>query len=176
MVVLSVAGLSSTILDTAERIDTRNVEGRLIRLIHGLEMIRKGNLLGVGPGCYRLASSHYFGHTMDAHNLYGELAGDLGLPGIIIWCLLMFHTLKNFSAVRKILDGAGLHDHPIYMLNAGFQASLIVRLFVSLGSHGLYFFYWYIAAVVSAALLNVAKRMSEQARLPGLTANPILSP
>lgn len=175
IVVISIVGLSSTIISTAGRVDVRNVEGRLIRLIHGLEIIRKGNIIGVGPGCYRLASSRYFGHTMDAHNLYGELAGDLGIPGIITWCLLMFYTLKNFSVVRKRLDEAGLHDHPIYMLNAGFQTSLIVRLFVALGSHGLYFFFWYTEAAASVALLKIAETMSSQAHPSGMKANPIIS-
>jgi len=38
--------------------------------------------------------------------------------------------------------------------------SLIQRLFVSLGSHGLYYFYWYVMAVLSVAILKCVENLS----------------
>ena len=68
----------------------------MVGMIHGLEMVRlKGKVFGVGPGCFILARGKYFGYTMEAHNIYGELIGDLGIPGTILWFLLIRQVFLN---------------------------------------------------------------------------------
>jgi len=153
--------LSATLLYTASRIGTRQVEGRLIGFAQGIEMVRiKHNFLGVGPGCFRIARGRYFGHSMDAHNLYGELIGELGIPGTIMWALLMWSVYKNLKYVREKekSDQTRKADRYLYYLSTGFLISLIVRLIVGMGSHGLYFFYWYILGAISIVCVKLSEK------------------
>ena len=152
--------LSATLLYTASRISSGQVEGRLIGIIHGIEMIRlKYHFLGVGPGCFRIARGMYFGHTMDAHNLYGELIGELGIPGTIMWALLIWNIYKNLKLVRERENDRKNDkiDQYLYYLSTGFLISLMVRLVVGMGSHGLYFFYWYILGAISIVCVKISE-------------------
>ena len=47
-----------------------------------------------------------------------------------------------------------------YKLAMGILISLIVRLFVSLASHGLYYFYWYVMAALPIAIYKVVENMA----------------
>ena len=85
---------TSSFLYTGSRISSDSVTGRLIGLSHGIEMVLKGNFFGVGPGCFMIARGKYFGYTMMSHNLYGEIIGELGIPGTI--SVVSFHT-ASFS-------------------------------------------------------------------------------
>lgn len=155
-------GLSSMFKSTAMRIDRVQTEGRLIGIIHGIEMIRlKGHILGVGPGCYMIARGRYFGHTMMSHNIYGEVIGDLGIPGTIAWVFFIIHIFRNFIKTKKKLISLSMEKSFLYRLTIGLQISLIIRLFISLGSHGLYYVYWYLIAALSIVLLRVVEGISE---------------
>jgi hypothetical protein len=147
--------VSPSFKETGARIEGGETEGRLVGIIHGIEMIRlKGHIFGVGPGCFMLARGRYFGHTMMSHNIYGEILGDLGIPGTVVCILLIREIFRNFRRAKgsQVLSLSGGAFIPVVTL--GFQMSLIVRLFVSLGSHGLYYFYWYLIAALSIALFR----------------------
>lgn len=158
--IIAIFLFSATLLYTASRISSGSVEGRLKGIIHGIEFIRlKYHIFGVGPGCYQIARGRYFGHTMDAHNLYGELIGELGIPGTIVWALLILSIYKNLKFVReKQSEGKeDKRDQFLYYISTGFLISLLVRLFVGLGSHGLYFFYWYILGAMSIMCVKITE-------------------
>jgi len=147
---------------TASRIDEGSAQGRLSGLIHGIEMVLKGNLIGVGPGCYRLARSKYFHHTLDSHNIYGQILGDLGIPGAIIWFFLIRQIFINLIKSRRKLKLISMENSFLYHLSMGLQISLFVRLFVCLASHALYIYYWYIVAALSIAILKNVEILLEK--------------
>lgn len=143
---------------TFNRIDTSSTEGRLVRVIHGIEMVRKGNIVGVGPGCYILASSKYFGHTMMAHNLYGELIGDLGIPGTLTWVFFIKAVLSRLNTIRRKAHKELNEPASIwYYLALGLLLSMLVRLFVGLGSHGIYFFSWYVFGILTVHIARFSR-------------------
>jgi len=146
---------SGHLSSTSSRIDFDSFWGRFIGLTHGIGMLRKGNILGVGPGCYPLARGEYFSYTMESHNIYGQVIGDLGIPGTIVWSLFMFHIFKNLIAAKRKLEELGMHNHLLFFISQGIMVSLLVRLFISFGSHGLYYSYYYIVAAVSIAILKI---------------------
>jgi len=166
-VVLGVVGimffmLSGAVKSTAGRIDRHAVEGRLIGLAHGIEMIRiKGHILGVGPGCFPLARRKYFSYTMESHNIYGQVLGDLGIPGTIAWFFLILQIFRNLIESKKKLKALSMENDFLYKLAMGIQISLIVRLFISMASHGLYYFYWYVMAALSIAILKIVESLEE---------------
>jgi O-antigen ligase len=147
---------SSHIVSTASRIDSSATQSRLSGLSHGVGMVLKGNVLGVGPGCYLFARGRYFSYTMESHNIYGQILGDLGIPGAIVTFMLILHI---FKATNKIIKNQNyiVKNRFIYYLIVGISVSLVTRLVISLGSHGLYFFYWY----VIAAIVIVTARLVE---------------
>ncbi len=182
LVVLSVLVFAGAALylnifvQTLGRVDSFNTEGRLIRIVHGIEMVRAGNLLGVGPGCYILASGKMFGHTMDAHNIYGEVIGDLGIPGTIFWALLIWSIYRSLiGSKRSFAASTEEGDRRFAHILNGILISLSARLFVSLGSHGLYIYYWYVIAVLAAASWEFrpeAQHTSDEAEPVGVEPQP----
>jgi len=150
--------MSEHFSSTLARVDYDQTYGRLTGLLNGLEMMYSfGHIFGVGPGCYALARGAYFGHTMDAHNIYGQLFGELGIPGAIIWFLFIGYTIFNLLTVRKTLREMGKEKTFLFYLATGLLVSLVVRLFISMGSHGLYYFYWYVLGAMSAAMIVIVK-------------------
>jgi hypothetical protein len=155
---------SGRMSSTYSRIGSSSAEGRLMGLIHGIEMVRvKYRLFGVGPGCYRLARSRYFGYTMDAHNLYGELIGELGIPGTIAWVLFIVQVFKNLQHSRARLGGGVGKKEFIHQLTMGLLVSLVVRLFISMASHGLDFFYWYVVGALSMTVAKLSDKVASNA-------------
>lgn len=162
LIFLLLFGFSYTFKSTGSRIDRNSVERRLIGLIHGVEMIRlKGHVLGVGPGCFLLARGTYFGYTMESHNIYGQILGDLGIPGAIAWPLLIFHIFKNLNYAKEKLKLLGRDKDFLYRFAMAIQVSLIVRLFISLASHGLYYFYWYVMGALSIIAVKLVENMDK---------------
>ena len=148
--------------DTLARIDFDAFWGRLIGLTHGIGMLQRGNILGVGPGCYLLARRAYFSYRMESHNIYGQVIGDLGIPGTIAWGLFLYSVFGNLIFAKRRLVEGGEGNSFIWYLAQGVMISLLVRLFVSFGSHGLYYFYWYVMAFLSIAIKELAKAKFEQ--------------
>jgi len=159
-VVLLFAG-TETFKSTASRIDESQTKGRLTGLTHGIGILRKGNILGVGPGCFLFARGKYFSFAMESHNIYGQVIGDLGVPGTAAWFFLIRQIFLNLISSKRRLKSLSRENGFLYKLAVGLQISLIVRLFVSLGSHGLYYFYWYIIAALSIAISKLIETMAE---------------
>jgi len=162
MVTLILFFLSTTFSSTLARVDYAETYGRYSGLPHGINFVRFGNIFGVGPGCFAIARGYYHGHSMDAHNIYGQVIGELGIPGTIVWFFLIREIFLNLAKSKKILKNMAMEKTFYFYLASGLQASLLVRLFVSMASHGLYYFYWYILAAVSAAMLVIIKRKADE--------------
>jgi hypothetical protein len=52
-----------------------------------------------------------------------------------------------------------MEDHFLYKLAQGLQVSLIIRLFISFASHGLYYFYWFVVAALSIIILKMVENI-----------------
>lgn len=154
---------SESIKSTSTRIDDDSIVARLLGLTHGIEMLKRGNILGVGPGCFLFARGKYFHYTMESHNIYGQVIGDLGIPGTIAWFYLIRQIFRNLIAVKKRLKSLSMENDFLYKLALGIQISLIVRLAISMASHGLYNFYWYVMAAISIALVKMVETIEENA-------------
>lgn len=148
--IVMVLGLTigSSAIHTASRIDSGSTEGRLTGLTHGIGMLQRGNLLGVGPGCYLIARAKYFSYRMESHNIYGQVMGDLGIPGLIVCFFFIRELFRGLRFVKQQSKGIHKDTDLLYYLMIGMQVSLITRLVVSMASHGLYYFYWYVMAAL----------------------------
>lgn len=162
IVLIIIAFSSNQMASTAGRISTDSAEGRFVGLTHGIGMFMKGNIFGVGPGCYLFARQKYFSYYMESHNIYGEVIGDLGLPGVVLWFLFIRQVFYNLAESKKKLVSALMGKSKLYWLCTGIQCSLIIRLFISMGSHGLYYFYWYVMAAMSFSILTIINNIESE--------------
>lgn len=121
-----------------------SANSRIQGLTHGFQMMINRPILGVGPGCYPVARRAWFGWGLWAHNLYGELMGDLGILGVIAsYKFLKNYLSKAYTLMKKYTD-----DPTIGNISKAVIAATIVRLALGMGSHSLYIFFWYFLAGV----------------------------
>jgi O-antigen ligase len=92
--------------------DRGSLEARQLLLKDSLLLTVKHPLLGIGPGNF----PSYTQTWGVAHNTYTELGAETGLPGFILFLVLMILTLRKIKSVRKL---------------PGYQSSEDIRLWVS---------------------------------------------
>jgi hypothetical protein len=125
-----------------------SANSRITGLIHGFQMLLRRPLLGVGPGCYPVARRAWFGWGLWSHNLYGQIMGDLGLLGVLAFYKFVSYYLKRaFQLKNRYVD-----DWQVKNICNAIIVGTIVRLFMGMGSHCLYIFFWYLLAGVLIAL------------------------
>lgn len=123
--------------------------------------IAKDNpLFGVGLGVYPYANAKYSPElgARDTHNTYLNLAAEVGLPGLLLWCALMFSTLGYVSRSRRAAGTDGLSLQFIWMERA-FRGYLIAAL---VGTYSRLTFPYLILSVLWCAA-TVSLQKSQQA-------------
>jgi O-antigen ligase len=87
-------------------------------------------LFGIGLGAYPNANAAYAPQLgrRDTHNTYLNLAAELGLPGLLLWCALVWSVLGHAYRSRK---RAGAGDLAIQQawLERGLWAYLVAGFF-----------------------------------------------
>jgi len=123
---------------------------RMSGLRNGIEMMIKRPALGAGPGCYPIARKAWFGWGLWAHNHYGELMGDLGAIGTVVWFMFLYSYWKpSWRFIKQ--TGA---DPDVRNLFTAVLVATIVRLVIGMGSHSVYMFFWYMMAGVIVSTLR----------------------
>jgi O-antigen ligase len=123
-----------------------SAEGRLEGLRAGWKMFSENPLTGVGPGGknfmgYRVA--HLDGVQLQAHNLVGELLGEMGLLGTIIFLIQILVIWRMSGKIRSpgvFNDGEGRSSGPF--LGSACRQTLLLLLVSGLSGHNLYRINW----------------------------------
>jgi putative inorganic carbon (hco3(-)) transporter len=123
-------------------------ESRFIGLRNGFEMLIRRPILGVGPGCYPVARSAWFGWGLWAHNHYGELMGDLGIIGTAVWFIFLKKYFVSAWNIIKKTTGDSIVKSTCYAI----VVTTIVRLFLGMGTHSVYVFIWYLFAGIMVVI------------------------
>jgi len=124
---------------------------RVAGLINGIEMLIKRPILGVGPGCYPVARKAWFSWGLWAHNHYGELMGELGIIGTLVWFVfLKSYFMRAWQFIRKEEADSALRNLCLAVLVA-----TIVRLVIGMATHSVYIFFWYMVAGVVVVLVGI---------------------
>jgi hypothetical protein len=136
-----------------------SAHSRSVGLVHGISMLLKRPILGVGIGAYPVARKMWFNWGLWAHHLYGQLMGELGILGTLAWCLMVYYTIRYARRIRKRVEGIERYRYFHYLMLA-VEISMYTRLVLGLTNHALHIAFWYIsAAMVVAAhyITNVAE-------------------
>jgi len=121
-----------------------SAHSRIQGLINGIEMLIKRPILGVGPGCYPVARKAWFGWSLWSHNHYGQLAGELGILGIITWGLFARQYIKSSWMMRK----SSTIDPWIKTIATAILVTSGLRLALGMFDHSVYKFIWYLLAAI----------------------------
>lgn len=145
--------------------DTKNAatsEGRIAGIKNSFQVAFRKPLVGHGLGTSKEASWNY-GHSKHlAHNLYAEVAQELGFVGLFIFFLYIL-------AIYKELRNAKIPWHPVETQQLDFiQVSyyalwvfFFMNLVFSLASYGLSSYEWYLIPALIVVLGNLQTRGSK---------------
>jgi len=139
------------------------------------------NPLGVGVAAFPAARMAKFGRFQDTHNLYLEIATNLGIQGLLVFGLFIFNMLKMLTGItrgayKQIQEMIEVTSHAenkggltgdikkhisdlrlIYATGSAVFMFIIVRLALGLFGMDLYEIYWWFAFGLTVALYNIKK-------------------
>ena len=145
--------------------DTKNAatsEGRLKGVENSFRVALHKPLFGHGLGTSKEASWNYGNSTHLAHNLYAEVAQELGFVGLFIFFLYIL-------AIYRELRNAEIQWHPVETQELDFiQVSyyalwvfFFMNLVFSLASYGLSSYEWYLMPALIVVLGRLKTRGAE---------------
>lgn len=126
-------------------------------------------IFGYGLGTSAEANAHYTengpyaGREMPAHNLYVELAQELGVPGLIIFLFLIKSIVNGFAKSRAVLRDRETGAFLPGLIDA-MQIWLAMNFVFSFASYGLSSYEWYLFAGLSVVLQRLVPQESTERR------------
>lgn len=147
---------------------SRSTSDRYLGLVHGISMMIKRPVLGVGIGAYAEARRKYFSYYFYSHNLYGELFGELGLASLS-WFLWIYLIFKRTGQLKKLVSGKDDPDAiKYYNLLCAVQVGLFTRLVIGNFSHCQLIWFWFLMAGLTIGIENivVTRKVSATASEP----------
>jgi len=135
----------------------RSGDSRIWGLRHGISMLIRRPILGVGLGCYPVARRQWYHWSLWSHNHYGQLMGELGILGIFTWGMLVFHTIKGARMIRaEIISSVPQENYPfVYYLCLAIETATYIRLVLGMTTHSMHIFFWYLNAGLIVASSNI---------------------
>ncbi len=160
-------------------------EARIVILQDAWEVLLK-NPVGVGIASFPAVRIQMFNRKQDTHNLYLEVATNLGVHGFAVFCFLIFAMFAALQSARRSFA------HKLRMMKQGLRAAgqdkrlvklaraeivdlqfleaaarattgfLIVRLALGLFGMDLYEVYWWFAAGMAFCLVMLARTGSRR--------------
>ncbi|MFD7658033.1 O-antigen ligase family protein, partial [Actinosynnema sp. NPDC059797] len=133
-----------------------NVDTRELRWQAAARMVAEHPALGVGPGGFRAnypAASHNAEideQSPVAHNMYLEVAAELGVPGFALFAALLALTAVTAERVLRVTADPG----PVVAAQASLIAVAVASAFLS---QQYYLPLWSLVAVVAAADLRLRR-------------------
>jgi O-antigen ligase len=132
-----------------------SAEGRIEGFLIGMRLWQENPLFGVGPGAWMQAS----GRKLNAHNVYGQVAGETGAAGVLALGFLVGAYVLNVRRVRRMCpDVPGAAPDFLRQVVGSIGLGLLLLLFGGIFGHNLLRSQW----VLYAAFLIIARRCAEQ--------------
>jgi O-antigen ligase len=151
-----------------------SADERTMCLYVGMKMFRDSPLFGVGKGQF---VEH---HTQTAHNSYVLAAAELGLPGMVLWALLLYLSMKiPFVYLRRTTRGE-LALSPVAQiwavaLSASLAAMYVGIFFLSFSYHDVLWISLGLAGAFYAAVRRHVPTFEVRVRWPEVLAVSALS-
>jgi len=144
-------------------------EGRVSGVIEDLEIAMRRPLFGHGLGTSKEANAHFRNEDRPSHDLFTEVAQELGFIGLGIFLSIIWGVIQSCIAARAAVAVGGAGSEQRLFLSKVAESLLVlvgVDLFFSIASYGMSEPYWYFIG----GLAVVTSRLS-RSQLP--TAVPV---
>lgn len=154
---------------------TESAEGRKAGLRAGFAMFADHVLTGVGPGNFISYRVRYLdGVPLNAHNLVGQLLGETGLVGTLLFFLVVGATLLNCRTTRRLANRVAEPTmNALGGLAAASRDAVVLLLFMGMFGHNNMRFNWlWLAAFGSSAATFARARVAKDAAARRLTRKP----
>lgn len=156
-----------------------------IQILEDSWQVFKTHPFGIGVGAFPAVRRQMFGRLQDTHNLYFEVATNLGIQGFVVFMLFVLGQLRLLARLTRQFDEqiaavgdpargptqdagplrAHAADLRLFRQTAiAVQGFLMVRLFLGLFGMDLYEIYWWFAMGLTIALYKlepIAARRTE---------------
>jgi hypothetical protein len=133
---------------------------RLGALYEGVNMVRESPIFGVGQGHF---TDHHF---ITAHNSYLLAAAELGIPGMFLWSLLVYVSMKiPYTVAFRFVPHVDRRFKPFAMaLFVSFCGILIGIAFLSFCYHAMLFIYFGLAGALYGAIKQTSPEFDVRLR------------
>jgi putative inorganic carbon (hco3(-)) transporter len=153
------------------RSDQMSTANHLGTLKAGIRMAAAHPFFGVGLGNYRLVVLQYAENALQkafvAHNVYLEIAAEMGFPALLIYLLMLSFAFKNLGRTQQA-------DDPLIRtaasgIYAGLLGASVALFFVSAYSNKLYWLMFSLAASLPGltSLSSPERSLKNQALVRG---------
>jgi len=140
--------------------------------LHGIELWKRHPVTGVGPGAFGQAT----GSGFQAHNLYGQVLGELGTPGALALGIVVFALIANGLESRRLARHGGPDATFLRRVSTAVLVALLLLLLQGCGSHNLYRYNWLWFGAFQAAALNCLRQhLPERLQEGVLTPEPAVA-
>ena len=130
----------------------------------GVRIWKDHLFLGIGPGAFQQAR----GYNLQAHQLYGQVLGELGTAGAIslAWLVTAF-ALNSLEARRDAISKPWLRGTFSYSLSQAVFMDVVLLLLMGFGGHNLYRYTWMWFGAFQAIAMHLLKLTVMSEAWPG---------
>ncbi len=139
---------------------------RITGVIDDFKVSLRRPFFGHGLGTSAEANSHFRGEDLPSHNLYTEVAEELGYVGLVLLLMMIWAFLKACWRAQRIVSATPMTDPRLRFLHEVAVALVVVvgvDLFFSFASFGFSEPYWYFFGGLSVATARLAVKLVPEA-------------
>jgi hypothetical protein len=146
-----------------------------IEILKDSWQILEENPLGVGIAAFPKIRMERFGRSQDTHNLYFEIATNLGIQGLIIFLILIKTLLalladitkKSQNAITLLSSSSSIYGDKllsdlifIKAVSLATSAFIIIRLTLGIFGMDLYEIYWWFAIGITLSIYSMMSKIN----------------
>jgi O-antigen ligase len=145
--------------------------GRMEGMKANLQVTIRRPLFGHGLGTSREANVHFGPSDQPAHNLYIEVAQELGLCGLAIFLAFLWSVVLSLRRCAATLREATTAPTALRAVVPALQVWIGMNLLFSFASYGLSSYEWYLGAALSEVMQRLLLTAPEAPAAP--VAEPV---
>ena len=144
---------------------SESAAGRIRGLKRGVSTLGVRFLVGHGLGTSVETNANISGEAVISHNLYLEIAQELGLVGLFLFLMYVRGIYRNLKNAKSLLIDSVPGNHWMIALTNAVLVWVIMDLIYSLSCFGLNSWEWYLFGGISVVSLRVARQKQQKQEL-----------
>jgi hypothetical protein len=171
----------ATIFNTEKNYNYTESTGRIAVWKQGIDMMIENPVVGVGAYQFETANGRMFksesgGKWSAAHNILIQVGAELGFPGLLAYCFIMFIVVMKLRKVASVKFGSNRKFSPnmmtSYALIGSWIGFMVSGSFLSVAYSNVFF----LLLGLSCAFLNLVARPLEEKERDNVVKDNIVKP